>query len=198
VQLQPLLRFRMSAGFRDVWGGVERVARENPKLVDFVRDEVAPGVRSVPASWRSRRSATGATGAGTGRGSRPSWSGCSTAATSRRPAATRSSSGSTTCPTGCCPGSVLDQPTPSPEDSVIGLVRRAAQALGVAGEYSLRDYFRTPPGHDPRCHRPPGGGRRADPGGPSRVRIAHRTTSGTRPRCRAGSTPGRCSARSIR
>ena len=31
----------MQAGFRDVWGGVERVARENPELVDFVRDEVA-------------------------------------------------------------------------------------------------------------------------------------------------------------
>ena len=30
----------MQEGFRDVWGGVERVARENPKLVDFVRDEV--------------------------------------------------------------------------------------------------------------------------------------------------------------
>ena len=41
VDLQPLLRFRMRAGFRDVWSGVERVARENPGLVDFVREEVA-------------------------------------------------------------------------------------------------------------------------------------------------------------
>ncbi len=41
VTLQPLLRFRMQAGYRDVWSGVERVARENPELVDFVRDEVA-------------------------------------------------------------------------------------------------------------------------------------------------------------
>ena len=39
--MQPLLRFRMQAGYRDVWSGVERVARENPALVDFVRDEVA-------------------------------------------------------------------------------------------------------------------------------------------------------------
>ena len=31
VNLQPLLRFRMQAGFRDVWAGVERVARANPR-----------------------------------------------------------------------------------------------------------------------------------------------------------------------
>ena len=41
VTLQPLLRFRMQDGYRDVWSGVERVARENPDLVDFVREEVA-------------------------------------------------------------------------------------------------------------------------------------------------------------
>ena len=41
VTLQPQLRFRMQAGFRDVWAGVERVARNNPTLVDLVREEVA-------------------------------------------------------------------------------------------------------------------------------------------------------------
>ncbi len=44
------------------------------------------------------------------------------------------------------PASVLATPTPTPEEAVVGLVRRAAQALGVAGEASLRDYFRTRPG----------------------------------------------------
>ena len=33
VTLQPLLRFRMQAGFSDVWAGVERVAHKNPDLV---------------------------------------------------------------------------------------------------------------------------------------------------------------------
>ena len=41
VTLQPQLLFRMQAGFRDVWAGVERVARNNPTLVDLVREEVA-------------------------------------------------------------------------------------------------------------------------------------------------------------
>ncbi|HEY6686427.1 MAG TPA: crosslink repair DNA glycosylase YcaQ family protein, partial [Propionibacteriaceae bacterium] len=41
LSLQPLLRFRMEPGFRDVWSGVERVARENADLIPFIRDEVA-------------------------------------------------------------------------------------------------------------------------------------------------------------
>src|SRR4051794_35262822 len=41
VSLQPYLRFRMQAGYRDVWPGVERAARENPNMVDFVLAEVA-------------------------------------------------------------------------------------------------------------------------------------------------------------
>jgi len=44
------------------------------------------------------------------------------------------------------PPAVLAVPTPTPEESVVGLVRRAAQALGVASESCLRDYFRTRPG----------------------------------------------------
>jgi uncharacterized protein len=43
------------------------------------------------------------------------------------------------------PRAVLDQPTPTPAESVTGLVRRAARALGVASESCIRDYFRTRP-----------------------------------------------------
>ena len=41
------------------------------------------------------------------------------------------------------PRSVLAMPTPTPQESVMGLVRRAARALGIASESCLRDYFRT-------------------------------------------------------
>ena len=49
VELQPLLRFRMREGFRDVWSGVARVAAENPGLVSHVREQVA---RIGPVSAR--------------------------------------------------------------------------------------------------------------------------------------------------
>jgi uncharacterized protein YcaQ len=41
------------------------------------------------------------------------------------------------------PRTILALPTPTPQESVTGLIRRAARALGVATESCLRDYFRT-------------------------------------------------------
>jgi uncharacterized protein YcaQ len=146
VQLQPLLRFRMAAGFRDVWGGVERVARENPELVDFVRAEVRArgpiSARDLEIEEVRDRSNWGW-----------NWSGVKTVlewlfycgdVTSAR----RNSQFERVydIPERVLPSAVLRQATPTPGESVIGLVRRAARALGVAGEYSLRDYFRTRPG----------------------------------------------------
>jgi uncharacterized protein YcaQ len=54
VSLQPLLRFRMQAGFRDVWPGVARVAREQPDLVEWVRRRWPSADRSPPGSWSTR------------------------------------------------------------------------------------------------------------------------------------------------
>src|SRR4029079_661125 len=40
------------------------------------------------------------------------------------------------------PAAVLAQPTPPPEEAQRELLRLSAQALGVATEFDLRDYFR--------------------------------------------------------
>jgi uncharacterized protein len=145
VTLQPQLRFRMQAGFRDVWAGVERVARSNQALVDLVREEVAA---RGPISSRALEYEEERTRENWGW----NWSSIKTVMewlfyvgdiTSAR----RNSQFERVydLPERVLPRFILDMPTPSPEESVRALVRRAAQALGVASEACLRDYFRTRP-----------------------------------------------------
>jgi uncharacterized protein len=143
VTLEPQLRFRRLAGFRDVWAGVERIARQNPGLVDIVRDEVAA---RGPISSRDLEYEEERTRDNWGW----NWSSVKTIlewlfylgeVTSAR----RNSQFERVydLPERVFPRAVLEQPTPSPQDSVTELVRRAARALGVANELCLRDYFRT-------------------------------------------------------
>jgi uncharacterized protein YcaQ len=143
VQLQPLLRFRMQAGYRDVWSGVERAAREQPDLVERVLRDVRErgpiSARQLEHEEVRDRSSWGW-----------NWSLVKTVLewlfyVGEVTSARRNSQFERVydLPERVLPPSVLEQPTPSPEDSVRGLVRRAAQALGVASELSLRDYFRT-------------------------------------------------------
>ena len=146
VTMQPLLRFRMQDGYRDVWSGVERVARNNPALVNLVRNEVAArgpvSARELEVAEERDRSNWGW-----------NWSSVKTVlewlfycgeVTSAR----RNSQFERVydLPERVLPRAVLDQPTPTPAESVTGLVRRAARALGVVSEFCLRDYFRTRPG----------------------------------------------------
>jgi uncharacterized protein len=145
VTLQPQLRFRMQAGFRDVWAGVERVARSNLDLVEVVRDEVAA---RGPISARELEYEEERTRENWGW----NWSSVKTVmewlfyvgeiTSARRNAQFERVYD---LPERVLPRSVLDAPTPSPEESVRELVRRAAGALGIASEACLRDYFRTRP-----------------------------------------------------
>jgi uncharacterized protein len=146
VSLQPLLRFRMQHGYRDVWSGVERVARDNPSLVNFVRDEVAArgpvSARELEVAEVRDRSNWGW-----------NWSSvktvlewlfyCGEVTSARRNAQFERVYD---LPERVLPRAVLDQSTPTPAESVTGLIRRAARALGVVSESCLRDYFRTRPG----------------------------------------------------
>jgi uncharacterized protein YcaQ len=143
VRLQPQLRFRMRDGFRDVWGAVERAARDNPQLVSWVRDHIAERgpltAREIEYDEDRDRTNWGW-----------NWSTVKTVlewlfycgeVTSAR----RNSQFERVydLPERVFPASVLAVPDPTPEDSVRELTRQAAQALGVASEACLRDYFRT-------------------------------------------------------
>jgi uncharacterized protein YcaQ len=143
VSLQPLLRFRMQPGFRDVWAGVERVAQENADLIPFIRDEVAArgpiSARDLEIAEQRDRSNWGW-----------NWSRVKTILewlfyVGEVTSAYRNAQFERVydLPERVIPRSVLAAPTPTPQESVTGLIRRAARALGIASEPSLRDYFRT-------------------------------------------------------
>jgi uncharacterized protein len=143
ISLQPLLRFRMQPGFRDIWTGVERVAQENADLIPFVRNEV---VARGPISARDLEVAEERDRSNWGW----NWSRVKTVLewlfyVGEVTSAYRNSQFERVydLPERVIPHSVLALPTPSPQDSVTGLIRRAARALGIAEESSLRDYFRT-------------------------------------------------------
>ncbi len=144
VNLQPLLRFRMGAGAH-LWDGVDRVARENPDLVAFVRAEVAArgpvSARQLESEENRDRSSWGW-----------NWSAVKTVLewlfyVGEVTSAYRNSQFERVydLPERVLPAAVLAAPTPAPADAVRGLVRVAARALGVASEFCLRDYFRTRP-----------------------------------------------------
>jgi uncharacterized protein len=143
ISLQPLLRFRMQPGFRDVWSGVERAAQQNADLIPFIRDEVAArgpiSARDLEIAEERDRSNWGW-----------NWSRVKTVLewlfyVGEVTSAYRNSQFERVydLPERVIPRSVLAMPTPTPQESVIGLIRRAAQALGIATESCLRDYFRT-------------------------------------------------------
>jgi uncharacterized protein YcaQ len=143
ISLQPLLRFRMEPGFRDVWSGVERVARENADLIPFIREEVAArgpiSARDLEVAEERDRSNWGW-----------NWSRVKTVLewlfyVGEVTSAYRNAQFERVydLPERVIPHVVLAMPTPTPQESVTDLIRRAALALGVASESCLRDYFRT-------------------------------------------------------
>ena len=143
MSLQPLLRFRMQPGFRDVWSGVERVAQQNADLIPFVREEVTArgpiSARDLEVVEQRDRSNWGW-----------NWSRVKTVLewlfyVGEVTSAYRNSQFERVydLPERVISRAVLAIPTPTPQESVTGLIRRAARALGIADESSLRDYFRT-------------------------------------------------------
>ncbi|MFI5931197.1 winged helix-turn-helix domain-containing protein [Actinoplanes sp. NPDC051494] len=144
TDLQPLFRWRMARARDHAWGGMVRIATEQPELVARVLGEVrdrgpvtaAEIEHDVPRTkdhwgwnWSAVKQAL-------------EWlfySGEITATERTSSFARRYD-----LTERVLPRRIVDAPTPSPQDSFRALVELAARSLGVAMEPELRDYFRLP------------------------------------------------------
>ncbi|MFI7022466.1 winged helix-turn-helix domain-containing protein [Micromonospora sp. NPDC049900] len=144
VGLHPALRWRMARAHTDAWGGMRRIAREQPALVAWVRDEVAArGPLTVAEIEHDAPRETGNWGW--------NWSAVKQALEYLFWAGEVCAADRTTSfarrydlPERVLPAEVLNAPTPSDAEAYRTLVGVAARALGVAAEVELRDYFRLP------------------------------------------------------
>lgn len=151
VALQPALRHRMDSwSAQEMRGSMARIRRDHPDLVDHVRRQVA---RRGPISARGIDHPDPATT------QRPTdhwgwnWSQVKAACeylfvTGGITSARRNGQFERLyqLPDKVLPATASDAETPTEEEAMRTLVRRAGQALGVATEFDLRDYFRTRPG----------------------------------------------------
>jgi uncharacterized protein YcaQ len=143
VATQPLLRWRMERAGDDAWGGMRRIQRERPELVDRVLADVRER-GPIAASEVVEEEAPARTGPWWDWSDVKRafewlfWSGQITSA--RRRGFERLYD----VPERVLPREVVETPTPSLEDAQRELVRIASRALGVAAEKDLRDYFRLP------------------------------------------------------
>src|SRR4051794_32676326 len=142
VELQPLLRWRMERAHDEAWGGMRRVAKERPELLQEVLDQVrerGPLAARDLDGQRPRKSGPWWDWSDSKRAIEMLfWGGEVTAA--RR----RNFERLYDLPERVIPRAVLDAPTPSEEDAQRALVGIAARSLGVAALPELRDYFRLP------------------------------------------------------
>ncbi|MFC6017315.1 winged helix-turn-helix domain-containing protein [Plantactinospora solaniradicis] len=144
VDLHPALRWRMAGAHNDAWGGMRRIAVEQPELVARVLDEVRTNGPLTAAeiehdapreknnwgwNWSVVKQACEFL----------FWAG-------ELMAASRNTSFARVydVPERVLPPAVLATPTPAEPDAYRRLVGIAARALGVAAEPELRDYFRLP------------------------------------------------------
>lgn len=144
VDLQPALRWRMARARDEAWGGIRRIAVEQPDLVDWVRAEVrANGPVTAAEIEQDTVRPSGNWGW--------NWSAVKTALEYLFWAGEITSAGRTSTfarrydvPERVLPPRVLAAETPTEAQAHRQLVEIAARSLGVAAEPELRDYFRLP------------------------------------------------------
>jgi uncharacterized protein YcaQ len=144
VELQPAMRWRMARAHDQAWGGMRRIAEEQPDLVAWVLDEVRDN-GPLTAAEIEHDAPRQKVGWGW------NWSEVKRALEwlfwcGEVTAARRNGSFARVydLPERVFPTAVLATPTPAPADAFRTLLEIAARALGVAAEVELRDYFRLP------------------------------------------------------
>jgi uncharacterized protein len=143
LPLQPALRWRMARADTDAWGGIVRVKRDFPQLVERVYDLVAeqgPIRASATGIDRPAREPGRMWNWHDGKAALEYlfWAGRVTAA--RRVNFERQYD----LTERVLPPEIVATPTPPVDEAQRALVRVAARALGVATEPDLGDYFRLP------------------------------------------------------
>ena len=142
VELQPLLRWRMARAHDEAWGGMRRVGKERPELLEEVLEQVreqGPIAARDLDGQRPRKSGPWWDWSESKKAIELLfWSGEVTSA--RRQNFQRFYD----LPERVFPRAVLAAPTPDEADAQRQLVAIAARALGVAALPELRDYFRLP------------------------------------------------------
>jgi uncharacterized protein YcaQ len=141
VGLQPALRWRMDRAAHEAWGGMRRIQRDRPELVERVLGEVSSrgpiAASDVVEEERPARTGPWWDWSDVKRAFEwLFWSGQITSA--RRRGFERLYD----LPERVLPAAVVATPTPTVEDAQRELVRVSARSLGVAAERDLRDYFR--------------------------------------------------------
>lgn len=143
VELHPLMRWRM-AGREGIWGGVFRVTRERPELLEWVlaelRDRGPVTAAEIEQDVPRKKENWGW-----------NWSDTKKALEALFYAGKVTAAGRTTqfarrydLTERVIPADILNRPTPTVADQHRALVDIAARRLGVAAEVELRDYFRLP------------------------------------------------------
>jgi hypothetical protein len=144
VELQPLLRWRMARAADDAWGGIRRIAVEQPDLVARVLEDVrerGPISAGALAADETRPTGTGSWWGWSDVKRAIEWLFWSGQVTSSR---RRGFERWYDLPERVLPRAVIEAPTPPEADAQRELVRIAARAFGVAAERDLRDYYRLP------------------------------------------------------